>query len=66
MTAPSPARYAQGDPVLACGLPAVVTVVYPADRSGRRLYGVRWPTPPGWFAEVGICEEGELVPVGRA
>ena len=64
--APSPARFAQGDAVLAGGSPAEVSVVYPADRSGRRLYCVEWPTPRDGFAEVGILEEGELAPVGRA
>lgn len=64
--APAPARYAQGDAVLARGAPAEVSVVYPADRSGRRFYCVEFPTRPGWFAQVALLEEAELVPVGRA
>lgn len=59
--APSPARYAQGDRVLACGLPAEVAVVYPADRHGRRLYGVEFD--PGI---VGLLDEADLAPAAAS
>ena len=61
---PRPARFAPGDPVLAGGVPATVSVVYPSDGSGRRRYGIAaWSDDAGEWVEAGVVGEADLAPM---
>lgn len=68
--APSPARFAQGERVLA-GVPATVASVSPPDALGRRAYDVEvWAPALGQYVLVRVPDEAFLAPAtsrsGRA